>query len=114
MPLPRFAPNRPIRHCCHSCASFCVVHPLQKLGYPVIPLATYKTMQKALPSCVSQIAACQNDSSVCGSAVSNCNAALIEPCESGSRDAADASCRFSCLAFRVSWLLASRDDLSLR
>lgn len=69
---------------------------IQKLGYPVVPLATYKTMQKALPSCISQIAACQNDSSVCPGAVSYCNSALIEPC-----------------AFRVTacWLMTGCDHL---
>jgi len=40
---------------------------------------TYKSMKAAVPKCVSQIKACQKDSSVCTEAFSNCNYHLISP-----------------------------------
>jgi cathepsin A (carboxypeptidase C) len=54
---------------------------IEKLGHPVLPLSTYQEMQSELPSCTTQIAACQNDTSQCAGAMEFCNSVLVEPYE---------------------------------
>jgi cathepsin A (carboxypeptidase C) len=53
----------------------------EKLGKPVITLATYETMVRELATCVPLIERCQTDTSVCAQAQSVCNNAQIGPYE---------------------------------
>jgi len=54
----------------------------QKIGHPVISLSTYKSMTKAIPSCISLIKDCNNGkTSSCSVAQEQCNSAEIGPYE---------------------------------
>ena len=54
---------------------------IQKIGHPVISLATYEQMTKELDVCLPLIAACQKDTASCALAQSVCNNAQIGPYE---------------------------------
>ena len=54
---------------------------MEKLGKPVITLATYQQMQSELKVCLPAIEACQTDTAVCALAQSVCNNAQIGPYE---------------------------------